>query len=252
MRMNTYLADMAKKATLQAKVVRSKRRLFVKTFALIFSAALVAGPSILHSKAGIGFSPILTGSMRPYANPGDVFITKTVKASTLKVGDIISVHAETTGVFYAHRIAKISKYDNLLRVITKGDANQKPEQDPFMVAPNAPVSKNILRVKWIGRPMVYLTSVQGRQAALSLIVVANVIALFLFLFREKTKAVNPLSEKTYKDLYSEEVESKKSKERQLQVFKELLSDAQVDKKIKEFEMYQQLNEIKTFQLAKEN
>lgn len=251
MRIRSYLPSMAKVATSSARTARAKRRIFFRSLALIFSVALVAGPSLLHSKAGIGFSPILTGSMRPYANPGDVFISKNVNASTLIVGDIISVHSETSGVFYAHRIATISKYGNLLRVITKGDANQKPEQDPFMVAPSALVSKSILRVKWIGRPLVYLTSVQGRQAALSLIVLANVIALFLFLFREKTKAVSPTSEKVFKNLYSEEVESRKSRERQLQVFKELLSDAQVENSIKEFEMHQQLNEMKRFQLTKE-
>lgn len=186
--------------------------------------------------------------MRPYAQPGDVFVTKMTKASNLKVGDIISVHSEATGVFYAHRIAKITTQSGLLRIVTKGDANANPEVDPFMVGPNQPVSRNIMRVKWLGRPLVYLTSVQGRQAALSLMVLANVIALFLFLFRKKSKAIDPLSVKVYKELYSEAQQIKEMKEKELSLFRELFTESQMDQGTKEFEMAEQLIEMKRHQL----
>jgi signal peptidase I len=164
----------------------------LKIFAVVFLIALIVGPSILHSQAGIGISPILTGSMRPYANPGDVFITKQEPASQLKVGDIISVHSQATGIFYAHRISEIRAQSALLRITTKGDANTYAETDPFMVAGTKPVSTVVMKVKWLGRPLVYLTSVQGRQGALMLLVIANVIALLLFLFKKK----NVVSEST--------------------------------------------------------
>lgn len=231
---------------------RSKFKVLFKALSLIIAAAFIVTPSILHSKAGIGFSPILTGSMRPYANPGDMFITKTVKASELKVGDIISVHSRATGVFYAHRVTKITTQSGLLRVVTKGDANSLPEVDPFMVAPFKPVSKNIMRVKYLGRPLIYLTSIQGRQAGLGLMVIANLLALLLFLFRKKVKADNPLGLKVYKDLYREAVETKDMKEMQLQIFKNLFEESQEEKKVRESEMAEMLNEMKLYQLTKGN
>ena len=243
---------MAKTITPKKASSHPKLKVLLKALSLIIAAAFIATPSVLHSKVGIGFSPILTGSMRPYANPGDMFITKSFKASDLKVGDIISVHSQATGVFYAHRIVKITSQSGLLRIVTKGDANGLPEVDPFMVAPFKPVSKNIMRVKFIGRPLVYLTSIQGRQAGLGLMVIANIIALFLFLFRKKIKAIHPRSIKVYKDLYREAHEVKEKKEMQLQIFKSLFEESQEEKLIRESEMAEMIYEMKIHQLTKGN
>jgi len=149
------------------------------------AAVLIAGPAILHSQAGIGISPILTGSMRPSAEAGDVYITQLTPASEVRVGDVISVYSKATGVFYAHRVVEIRPQSGLLRMVTKGDANGSAEVDPYLVGESQPVSKRVLTVKWLGYPLIFLTSVQGRQAGLALIVIANVIALFLYLFRKK-------------------------------------------------------------------
>lgn len=211
---------------------------------------MIAGPSILHSKVGIGISPILTGSMEPFANPGDVFITKLTKASDLRVGDIITVNSQATGVFYAHRIAKISTQSGLLRVVTKGDANSAPEIDPYMVGPNSPTSKTILRVKWLGRPLVYLTSVQGRQAGLGLMVFANVIFLFLFLFRKKVTNHNPFAIKVYKELYSETQIAKSNYEEDLRKTRTLFDESKINHSRQLADMYKQLETMNTNQLTK--
>lgn len=169
-----------------------------------FSLLLVALPSVLHSVAGIGVNPILTGSMRPYAQPGDIFITKTTKASQLQVGDIIVVHSAATGVIYAHRIAEITGYNGLVRIITKGDSNGVAERDPYLASPNAEVPRNIVRVKWLGSLMIYLNSTQGRQAGLGFLVGANVLLLITFLFKKKIIETSKV-EDIYRDLYLEEM-----------------------------------------------
>lgn len=145
----------------------------------------VAGPSILHSKFGVGISPILTGSMVPFANAGDVFITTKSEASNLKVGDVISINNQKTNVFYAHRIIEITQIGNSLSITTKGDANTSPEADQFLVGPTKSVSKVVGTLKWIGKPLSYLTSPQGRQASFSMIVLANIFGLGFFIFRKK-------------------------------------------------------------------
>jgi signal peptidase I len=171
-------------------------------FGVIAAVAFIS-PPLLHSFAGIGISPILTGSMRPYAQPGDIFITKNVPASQLRVGDIISVKNATSGVLYAHRIITVTALNGTLSIITKGDANSTAEVDPFNTSVTHMVPKNIFRLLWLGRPMVYLTSQSGRQMGLAWLVGANVLALFVFVFRAR-KVIISRAEAIYRSLYMEE------------------------------------------------
>jgi signal peptidase I len=179
------------------------RRLRLQKAGWVLILALIAAPSILHSQFGIGFSPILTGSMRPAGNPGDVFITKRVQASSLLVGDIIAVHNQNTGVFYAHRIFEIRLENGILRIVTKGDANPSADNDPFLTSPHAPTSKEILRILWVGRPLVYLSSFQGRHLSFTLLIASNVLGIIYLLLRKK-KVNSDHGMRVYRELYQEE------------------------------------------------
>ena len=191
----------------------------VKNSLLILIAFLVAlVPAILTSHFGFGFSPILTGSMEPSAHPGDLYLTRLVSASTLEVGDIIAINNQITGTYYSHRIAELREMNGAIRIITKGDANESPDRDPFMVSPVSEVSKSITIIPYIGRPMVYMNTVQGRQAAATFLVVANILGLIAFLFRKKIVAtLTPRN--VYKELYSEE-------RRNSQQYRELIDNLQ--------------------------
>ena len=171
------------------------------TLALALSVAI--SPAILTSQFGIGFSPILTGSMSPSAEPGDLYITKITTVSQLAIGDVIAINSQESGLFYSHRIVEIRNLNGLLRITTQGDANTTADRDLFIASKNAEVSRVIYRVPELGRPLVYLNTVQGRQSAASLLVVANLLALFIFLFRKRIVSTF-LPERVYKDLYSEE------------------------------------------------
>ena len=183
----------------QSKKTRKTGRIVLSVFAI----AIALAPAVLTSKFGFGFSPILTGSMEPKAQPGDVFITRLVPVTTVVPGDIIAVNNQATGVYYSHRVVEVRDINGTLRIITKGDANESADRDPFMVSPLASVSKVVFKVPFIGRPMVYMNTIQGRQTATSLIVVANFLALFMFLFRKKI-IPNFNGERVYKELYLEE------------------------------------------------
>ena len=87
------------------------RKWVQKALVWLLLMGAVLAPSLLHSQLGIGFSPILTGSMRPAAQPGDVYITAEVKASTLRIGEVIAIHNQVTGVFYSHRIYNDSEVE---------------------------------------------------------------------------------------------------------------------------------------------
>jgi signal peptidase I len=141
--------------------------------------------------------------MQPSANPGDLFITRLVPASSLQVGDIIAINNQITGTYYSHRIHEMRMVNGALRIITKGDSNESPDREPFMVSPVSKVSKAIKVVPSIGQPMVYMNTVQGRQSAATFLVISNILALFVILFRKKI-FTSSTSERVYKELYTEE------------------------------------------------
>ncbi|MFM1951649.1 MAG: hypothetical protein RJA33_443 [Actinomycetota bacterium] len=160
-------------------------------------------PVILTTQFGVGFSPILTGSMAPEANAGDLYLTRVTEASSLAVNDVIAVNNPATGVYYSHRVVEIRNLNGLLRFTTKGDANSNADRDPFITSPSGDVSRVVFRIPFLGRPMVYMNTVEGRQSAATLLVVANLLALFVFLFRKKIVA-SLIPERVYKELYTEE------------------------------------------------
>jgi len=181
------------------------RKNISRIFSTLLILFLVGAPTILHNYYGFGISPVLTGSMRPFTQPGDAFITVNRTASELKIGEVVTLHSADSDSFYAHRIIDIREQNGLLRIITKGDANTVAEADPYMASPIAEVPVALFRVKWVGSALVYLTSIQGRQAGLAFLVIANVLALILSLFKKPLKKVFSNSERVFRELYAEKL-----------------------------------------------
>lgn len=90
---------------------------------ILFLAAVVAAP-LLH----IGFSPVLTGSMRPAFAPGDLLITAPVAVGTLEPGQVAVFTPPGESVQYAHRITAVAGSPAHPVLTTKGDANPAPDR----------------------------------------------------------------------------------------------------------------------------
>jgi signal peptidase I len=75
----------------------------------------------------IGFSPVLTGSMRPAYAPGDLLVTAPADVSSLNPGQIAVFTPPGETVPYAHRITAISGSPAQPVLTTKGDANPAPD-----------------------------------------------------------------------------------------------------------------------------
>lgn len=86
--------------------------------AAVFLSACVVAPLLQ-----IGYSPVLTGSMRPAFAPGDLLITAPKAVANLKPGQVavFTPPGETTP--YAHRITAIAGTPDHPVLTTKGDAN---------------------------------------------------------------------------------------------------------------------------------
>ena len=72
---------------------------------------------------------VLTGSMQPNLNIGDLVIDKTVKEEELKVGDVITFTLKNSNVTVTHRIVEIVEQDGKKYYKTKGDNNNTEDID---------------------------------------------------------------------------------------------------------------------------
>lgn len=72
---------------------------------------------------------VLSGSMRPYMQPGDVVVVSPVRAADLRVGDVITYYLPGAGkTLVTHRIVRIVTPGELPTVQTKGDANNTADE----------------------------------------------------------------------------------------------------------------------------
>lgn len=161
---------------------RGRRRLPI----VLMGAAvigLLAMPTIAKNQLGIGVTTVLTGSMRPAIDPGDLVVTSTSAASTIGVGDVVVVDSGGTAI--AHRVVEARPINGVERLTTKGDANNAIDTDPVMVSPTAEVPRVIWRIPGIGSPLAYLGSPDAQRLAMTLLLGANLFALALFALRRR-------------------------------------------------------------------
>jgi signal peptidase len=99
------------------------RRVLVTLVTVVLSVLVLATALAVHL-GYLALQPVLSGSMRPTFQPGDLVITRPVGASTLNVGDVIGFVPPGKSVEYVHRIASITHSGGKLWLTTKGDANR--------------------------------------------------------------------------------------------------------------------------------
>lgn len=98
---------------------------------------------------------VVTGSMKPFINPGDIVIIKKFKNDTLKIGDIIQYQKDN--IYVIHRITDIKKYNDEVKYVLKGDNN--PSVDDIPVSEKMIKGKVIAVIPKIGYPMIMFKKV---------------------------------------------------------------------------------------------
>ncbi|MFF1831261.1 signal peptidase I [Paenarthrobacter sp. NPDC058040] len=133
------------------------RRIAGRTFKIIGAGMLVLaalafvflaiGPRLL----GYQTSTMLTGSMAPLINPGDVVVTVPTPVKDIRVGDIITYHIPVEDQrVETHRITEITTTaDGGVAVQTKGDANNGI--DPWIATlQGQTVDKQVATIPYVG------------------------------------------------------------------------------------------------------
>ena len=197
-----------------------------RVFAALIIVLFVAAPPVLQSYFGFGISPVLSGSMAPFAQSGDAFITVKRPVSQLVYGDIVTLQLADSQALYAHRIIEVRELSGgMRRIVTKGDANPSAEEYPFMASPQSMVPVTLFSVKWVGYVLAYLTSAQVRQAGLALILIANLLMLLLWLFKKPAKKISSEGLDIYKGLYEESNEKSISEYKKKEIYRDLYEEA---------------------------
>ena len=139
-----------------------KKRTVGDIVALILTVILLAIVAVCVILVIIGFRPavVLTPSMRPAIDPGDLIIYKAVDAETIEVGDVITFwpsedSEESNELSVTHRVIEIrANGDGTLTFITHGDANSEGSNET--VTQDRVIGKVFAVIPWVGQLFLFI------------------------------------------------------------------------------------------------
>jgi signal peptidase I len=141
--------------------VPDRRKFLTWPFVLLL-AVLMLVPVALQSFAGIGFAQVLSPSMNPKLQVGDVAVTTQTKAKDLEVGNIVSLVNTQNNQKYMHRIIYVYRDAGYVLIHTKGDNNPVMDDARALVRENFMVPKLITKLPGTSSLYEYVTSATGR------------------------------------------------------------------------------------------
>jgi len=121
-----------------------------KSISLSWTAIAIIAVILVWSSTGLlGFQPniIASGSMTPTLDIGDIAVTVQTHPEAIKVGDIIQYWREGEPAPIIHRVIETYKSGGTTYFVTKGDANNAPD-DP--ITPTQTVGKLIITIPKLG------------------------------------------------------------------------------------------------------
>jgi signal peptidase I len=129
--------------------------------------------------AAFGLHPmtVLTGSMRPTIQPGDMVVDEPISPSQIRVGDIVTFREPHGTRTITHRVRQVSISEGQARVTTRGDANDTVEK--WQLRTSGSVGRVLYTVPKIGFPVTWSHSRNGRLALVS--IPALVLAIWALL-----------------------------------------------------------------------
>jgi signal peptidase I len=145
--------------------------------ALVLMAALLVG-------IAFGYRPLVdhSDSMRPAIGAGDLLITHSEPAASVRRGEIVSFKDPTlAGKLVTHRVVAVHPDGSRFDFVTKGDANPAPET--WSAARGASIAVLAFRVPGIGRTIAWVADPVVRTVILSLAALLLSIALLRRIWR---------------------------------------------------------------------
>ena len=123
--------------------------------------ALLGVLCILMTLASVALdvTPVVfrSGSMSPAIETGDLAVTRSVAASSLRPGDVVSVRT-STGSRVTHRVVDVAGTGEDRQLTLKGDANRSPDAETYTVGA---AQRVVFSVPRVGRAVDAVTSPVG-------------------------------------------------------------------------------------------
>jgi signal peptidase len=131
----------------------------------------------------VGFTPyaILSPSMTPKYQVGDLVYVRSVDPEQLRVGDVVTYVANEDLVLVTHRIVEIDSENRC--VYTQGDANDSRDTAPVHF--ENIVGRVAFSLPRLGYLSTYLTSTSGRYAGMAVLFFLLLLCLVPEFFRKK-------------------------------------------------------------------
>ena len=135
---------------------------------------------------------VLTGSMSPNINPGDIVIIREANINSIEVGDVVTYN--TDNILVTHRVNQIIKEDNSLLFVTKGDANNTVDADA--IGANQILGVEVFHIPYAG----YVIQFVNKNFILFPFII--IIYLSIIISKENSnKHIAILNEKHYRNTY---------------------------------------------------
>jgi len=146
---------------------------------LVYNIALISqsviNPSKTPSFLGIKTYTIVSGSMQPELNIGDIVVVKEVSDNELNINDIIAYRSGQNVV--THRIVDINYINGQKQYTTKGDYNNIEDDEILTI--KSIEGKVVNRIKYVGNITILL------QDKFSIILI--MLAFFIYILSKKNK-----------------------------------------------------------------
>jgi signal peptidase I len=133
-------------------------------------------PGQVPSVAGIKSLTVLTGSMRPAIDPGDMIVIKSVKPENIKIDDVVT-YRTSSNILITHRVIEIKDENGKAMFRTKGDANNV--EDEKLVSESNIIGKKAFIIPYGGYVAQFMRSKYG------IILIVVIIVLFVVLDSKK-------------------------------------------------------------------
>jgi signal peptidase len=143
---------------------------------VMLGTVAIAGLALVGVPKATGSRPltVLTGSMQPAFDPGDVVIVKPTDAENLQIGQVITFQAESDNPkLTTHRITGVVFTGEGRQYVTRGDANGA--DDPVPVKPAQVRGTVWYSVPYVGYVAVWASGTKVRT-------VVDLVALALILY----------------------------------------------------------------------
>lgn len=143
---------------------------------VMLGTVIVAGAALLAVPKATGSRPltVLTGSMQPVLDPGDVVVVRPADAESLQIGDVITFQAKSGNPeLTTHRITSVLITNEGRQYVTRGDANGA--DDPVPVKP-----EQVRGTVWYSVPYVGYVAVWASGTKVRTVVDLAALALILY------------------------------------------------------------------------